>query len=213
MNTKINLQELEQKAYRSTFKNGLDDIFIGLYAMLLGFIPILDNAGIGRPWNFLIVFMPVFMGYQLSKKYLITPRFGIVKFGPKRQADRRNWKIFLAIFWAIIMLLGFSLKYSLWQINLPESISITSRMIFLSALFIGLPVLVGSYFLDFPKRFYLYTALAMVCLPAVEIMARLAGDLSAAFLTFGVLGVVMIIVGTNILIKFIRENPILAMED
>jgi len=45
----FNLKEIERRAYRSTFEDGLFDIFYGCLIILLGTTALIDKAGISAP--------------------------------------------------------------------------------------------------------------------------------------------------------------------
>ena len=94
MSEKLSLRELEKKTYYSYFEDGLLDLAISL-GVFIYFLVYLIFEKIGVP-DFLITPITVssnFIMYQLykvSKKKLIIPRLGHVKFSLQRQ--RKRWQ-------------------------------------------------------------------------------------------------------------------------
>ncbi len=88
MSEQLNLKELERRAYRSTFQDGLWDLYLaGLMACLgiLGVIGLRDT----ETWVWLIGYTVLVGGvlglFMLGKRYITVPRLGIAKFGPARK--------------------------------------------------------------------------------------------------------------------------------
>ncbi|KAA3662543.1 MAG: hypothetical protein DWQ04_13200, partial [Chloroflexi bacterium] len=85
MTTNIDLKELERRAFKSTFQDGIWDIYLGL--MLLPMVIWLllvahpddpSTAAVVLTFGFFAV--PIFL-FRATKKYLIMPRLGLVQFG------------------------------------------------------------------------------------------------------------------------------------
>ena len=93
MSEKLNLKELERKAWRSFFDDGLWDIYLGLLLALLGVSAFLDRLELteavvmGIYIGLLIVVM---LGMWAAKRFITVPRLGRVKFGAERQKRRKK---------------------------------------------------------------------------------------------------------------------------
>ncbi|MCJ7813777.1 hypothetical protein MUP95_10735 [bacterium] len=61
MNALLNLKELEKKAFRSYFEDGLWDIFVGIILLQFFVIPLyISDLGLGDFWS-AVIFLPVYM--------------------------------------------------------------------------------------------------------------------------------------------------------
>lgn len=94
MAEKINLKEIERKAYTSYHQDGLIDVFAGFLMLGFGFWLLLEMAWMG--WIFWFVSISA---YAAAKRVFTIPRIGFVKFTPHRA------KALLAV-----ALIGFSLS-------------------------------------------------------------------------------------------------------
>ena len=85
----IDLKEIVKKAYRSTFQDGLWDIYLGILLINLNTLPwIVENylsliqvAMVGIIVT--VVAMIIFFG---GKKFITLPRMGLIKFVQERKA-------------------------------------------------------------------------------------------------------------------------------
>ena len=105
MSEQISLKEAERKVFKSTNQDGLLDILWGLY-LLLGNSSaiILSNLGVEAPMKYapmLAVIAIGSIGLWAARKYITTPRIGMVKF-----SQWRKKKINLTRFVLAIVLLG-----------------------------------------------------------------------------------------------------------
>lgn len=94
----FNLTDIEKRAYRSTFQDGIWDIFLGLILLILAVIALLSNRGMpeGQQMTVLIVLQVVALAVFIGGKKCITvPRMGFVKFGPQRKAKIKKSRIVL----------------------------------------------------------------------------------------------------------------------
>ena len=91
MSEKLNLKELERKAWRSFFDDGLWDIYLGLLLALMGV-----SAFMGRMELSEVTHMGIYIGLLIiimllmwaAKRFITVPRIGRVKFGAERQKRR-----------------------------------------------------------------------------------------------------------------------------
>ena len=79
MAEKINLKEIERKAYMSYHQDGLIDVFAGFLMLGFGFWLLLEMAWMG--WIFWFVSISA---YAAAKRVFTIPRIGFVKFTPHR---------------------------------------------------------------------------------------------------------------------------------
>jgi len=99
MSEKLNLKQIERKAWRSVFQDGLWDIYLGLLLLLMGSSDLLDQLPIGeaaRLGIYLGLLAFILVGMWLAKTYITIPRIGRVQFGPARQIRRKKAGLLLA---------------------------------------------------------------------------------------------------------------------
>ena len=94
MATPIDLKEIERKAFRSTYQDGLWDMYFGAIVMAMGAFMYRPEDGY-RLVNIIlaVVVIAVAGGLLWVGKMLITlPRMGQVRFGPARKQRQGHWQ-------------------------------------------------------------------------------------------------------------------------
>jgi hypothetical protein len=184
----IELENIEKKAWRSFFQDGLFDIFFALLFIISGIGQIYDSVFIS-----LSVFIPV--GIFVVCKYFITvPRLGIVKFSKKR--IEKQMKAYVALLITFIATFFIFILSASSQFNLEINFS-TILMIMFIAIFGSL-----AYFLDAPM-FFLYGLM----FAAGEYTMQNYGDITAALILF-IFGATLLAIGLYQMIRFIRKYPL-----
>jgi hypothetical protein len=203
MSQQISLKEAERKAFRIAHNDGLWDIFLGCFVLIFAIAPLLSPF-LGDFWSS-VVFLPfwglVFLVIQWVRKWVVAPRFGVVKFGRARQARLKKFSAVMLVLNVVVLTLGFAV--TLISRNVPGlMISVTFGMILL----IGFGV--AAYFLDF-DRLYVY-GLSVGLSPLVGEWLWTHGYAAhhGFPITFGVSAGIMIVVGSFIFVRLLRDNPI-----
>lgn len=189
MTEKINLKEIEKKAWISCSSlDGLFDIAIGLIMLTTGIRTLADNA-----WFTLLILAAVLV-VVVGKRYITTPRIGRVKFGAVRKVKQRN----------VIAVLGISVLANLVLLLLSNSELILPEMSISPIVAIWLLVVFGllAYYLDF-RRLYVYGLLFAIS----EVLWGLF-DKPTGPIAFSVSGSAALLIGTVLLIRFLRRYPI-----
>lgn len=211
MSQTIDLKELERKAFRSTFEDGLWDIFLGLLLLNMGVGALLGGSGMSHLWSMVALSAfagLVLLGFWAGKKFITTPRIGLVRFGEQRKAKMKNLRAVLfvsVLLGAIMALLGWAAAAGglpQWMREIPIPLYVWPVQ---TIVVFGL----GAYFLDV-TRFYAYGVLYGLPLPLGILLARnteLSGTGSMA-ITFGVAGGVMVLIGAVLFVRFLREYPV-----
>ena len=152
MNAPFNLKELEQKAFRSFYQDGIWDIFFGLMMLAMYASTIFDNSGNKAlkilPMIFLEIFAMFFLIY--GKKQITAPRLGQVVFGQKRK--RRLLYVFLVNLIALAAGIIFIGANSLFSLDLAKSELLAPLGM---GIWIAFITSIMAYFLDF-NRLYIY---------------------------------------------------------
>jgi len=197
----FDLKALEKKAWISTFRDGLLDIFLGLMFLVISFRPFLDDIGISRPWDAIISTMLIFsivLFYIVGKKFITIPRIGLVKFGPKRKARSKKLFVIIAIFIVvtnIILILEINKTASLAHLT---GLALYMMRFGIGLLLLGLPISLIAYFMEI-KRLYLIAVLVAVA----ESVYGYVGSIG-----FIVTGGIILLTGLVIFIRFLRDYPL-----
>ena len=215
MSMQISLKEAERKAFRSTFQDGLWDIYLGFLVLLMGVGPELggrmEDGTLTIPAILVIILVLAcipMLGFWAAKRYITTPRIGLVEFGPERQAKRKKvTAIFsVSVFVGVVLLL-----LALFFMNNPPSWVEWGWV--LPAGIWGLNAVVVSslagYYLDFPRA-YLYGWFLALPFPASILLLE---NFNLPFITsYAVFAGVMILIGAVLLVRFLRRYPMPDME-
>ena len=189
MNTKINLKEIEKKAFTSFHQDGLIEILVGLVFILYGSVLLTGKAGfIGLCWMPALLIVPF-------KKLITIPRMGYVTFRSSRKIKMTKIGLVLLITGSFTLLL-ILLNYKGQGLN--EWIN--ENQIFLIGIFVTIPPLVGAYSLGI-QRFYFYSVL-LACVFFIENF--IVGSFPYNALIFGL---ILLTSGTIVLIQFVKKFP------
>ena len=96
MDSQLNLKELERKAFRSTYQDGLWDLTLGLIVIGMAFYTFRPDEGYG-PLNivwFVVSFTLANLVLWAGKWFVTVPRMGQVTFGPLRKKKIEPWQSF-----------------------------------------------------------------------------------------------------------------------
>jgi len=210
MSQAVDLKQLERKAFRSTFQDGLWDIFLGLLLLNMGGGTLLGGSGMSRLWA--MVGLTAFAGLVLlvfwaGKKYVTTPRIGSVEFGAQRKSKLKRVRValFLSVLTGLLMLLW---GWGAWSGGLPSLLAELPMPAYVWAVQCMVVFSVAAYFMDV-TRFYLYGVLFALPFPLGILLAQnteLSGTVSMA-ITFGVSGGVMVFWGVFLFVRFLRQYP------
>lgn len=209
MSQSISLKELERKAWKSVFQDGLWDIYLGLLLLAMAIWALLSDVGFSESLG-----MAIFIGLEVlamlvlwvGKKIITVPRMGRVKFGPKRRA-KLNW-VRVVLLLSVLVGAGVFVAGLAMRGNRPEWLN--AAFFFPAAWIVNALVVfsLGAYFLDFSR---LYLIGVMYALPVpLDIVFRKFADIDLSFIAFGVPAVVILLIGTVMLVRFLRDYPISA---
>jgi hypothetical protein len=193
MNTLINLKELEKKAFRSFFQDGIWDIFFGLMMFAMYAFTLFDSMENRAVRILILIGIELGAAFLLiyGKKAITVPRLGNVVFGEKRK--RRFIYIILANLASLFVLTG-SLVLRLSRPDLLDNDLVSSLGLGIWIIFI---MSLMAYFLDF-NRLYIYGFVFGATFSAVLIL-----DLPILFFFASL---VMILPGVYLLVRFLQSE-------
>jgi hypothetical protein len=199
MNTPLNLKELERKAFRSFYQDGIWDIFFGLMMFAMYTFTLFDNIE-NKTFRILgMLFLEIGAVFFLiyGKKLITVPRLGEVKFG--KQRTKKFGKIVVVNLFSLIVLAVVAILRN----SNPELFNTAKSEIFSSVgmgVWIAFITSIMAYFLDF-DRLYIYALIYGSTFAAVLIF-----DTPILFLAASLL---ILIPGAVILTRFlITTKPI-----
>ncbi len=203
MSQKISLKEAERKVFRASYNDGLWDIFLGCFFLMFVIAPYLSTS-LGDFWSS-VVFLPiwalVYLLISLIRKYMVTPRIGVVKFGLPRKTKLAKFNVVMLVINIIAFILG---------LVAATSFGIVSGQIY--SIVFGMLLLIGfslaAYFLDF-SRLYIYGLLAGFSPLIGEWLWAHGYATHHGFpITFGTAAGIMILVGLVVFARLLRDNPV-----
>ena len=192
MTETINLKKLERKAWTSTFEDGIIDIGLGLILVVTTICQTFDDA---RFYLYPLFIVPVLF-ITAAKKYIITPRMGLVKFS--RERNRKRYMLYLIMTISIVFLLILTVK-GLFQ-QLPMTSVIVGAIVFI------IPCSI-AYFLNF-DRMYIYAVLFTLSFALNEITIADTGVIASGAYAWLISGIIMIVIGVVYLVRFLKKYPL-----
>ena len=166
MSEQLNLKQLERRAYRSTFQDGLWDLYLAGLMACLGILGIIEGFR-DETWIWLIGYTVMVGGvfglFMLGKKYITLPRLGAVKFGP----GRKRRKLILVVILSITVLLNLALvlitmgvlEAPTWLVSFESDMNRRGVLDLFVPLFASLFVMVAictiAYFIEFYRGMYI----------------------------------------------------------
>jgi hypothetical protein len=202
MSQNVSLKEAERKVFTTAFQDGLWDVLIGCFVLMFAVAPLLSTT-LGDFWSS-AVFLPflalVYLAIWLTRRHVVTPRIGVVRFGPSRKMRLSRASVILFVVNGVGLILGFlAYRFS----DRPGWTIVTPFALLMLTLFS-----VGATYLDCP-RLYLYGALTALSPLVGEWLWIRAGASHHGFpITFGITAAIMVTVG---LVKFallLRDHPL-----
>jgi hypothetical protein len=192
--TGIDIKELEKKAWKSTFQDGLWDIMLGL----IFFIPAVTGLLKAGDYTLIPLYIVFILLFVTAKKRITVPRIGLVKFGEKRRKKRHIVVFILTASVAFLTIMILMKKSSL----LSGTVGIPT-----GSIIVGINILVVfglmAYFLNF-GRLYLYAVLVGAVEP-VSAVLEMKNLIEGPYLIMFVISGGMIITGIILLVQFLRQ--------
>jgi hypothetical protein len=209
MSTQLNLKEIERKAFRSTYQDGLWDIYMGLVVLGMAFFIYRPAAGYSA-MNIILMGLILALAYGLfwaAKKYITLPRMGQVRFGLIRKQKKKTLAIILGVFVllqaGLVVLTAFgwldramgARLNGLFTGLVPERILVAA----IGSLMLGISMIVSAFFADFPRGYYLAVMMAL----AVFLMIYLNQPVYAL-----IIAGLIILPGLVLFVRFLKTHPL-----
>lgn len=206
MSNQLSVKEAERSVLRFYQKDGLLDILLGLFFVIMALGDKLTGFGLPEEYSAVpaLAYLAVgLVAYTLLKNRVVAPRVGLVKVGPMRNRQKRRL-LFVAIALNGVTLAILLLASSGW---LGSALSGSPPWLvdaFFGLLIFGFFAFM-AYTVDTP-RFAFYGVLLGIA-PVLGTMLRAKGETfeSGSYL---LAGAAMTLAGAYIFVNFLKENPV-----
>ncbi|MFZ5516936.1 MAG: hypothetical protein ACOY90_09885 [Candidatus Zhuqueibacterota bacterium] len=206
MNEKINLKEMERRAFVSYHRDGLIDLFLGFLLMVsvlsatLSANGVADSVRIAIYVPLMVVIGPVL--YMVGKRYITIPRLGYVKFGPERRSQRKLMTIILVH--VVLLTLVIWTYTSRKTLGYFGSIMGTYGMSLIIVLIIMAFFSFAVYLTDY-KRLYILGLIVAGIEPLHIIAERNFDPKYVGLISSGIPGLILLVMGGVTLIQFLHK--------
>ena len=209
MSAMLDLREIERRAFRSTYQDGLWDMCWGAIVMAMAISMHRPEDGYGPANIILATVVPVVAGglFWLGKKLITLPRMGQVRFGPARKRRGRTLAIILGL--VVLVQAGIVGLTALGWLNPQVGAKINGfladhslerlAVAALGSLFVGPSMILIAYFIDFPRGYYIAVMMSL----AVFLMILLNRPVYAV-----VIGGLIFLPGLVLFVRFLKRYPL-----
>jgi hypothetical protein len=192
------IRQFKRVLYQKYLEHGLVDIYIGIFIISI-FLADFIGTGLIISTTALII---GFSGPYVWTK-IIEPRLGFIKFGDLK-SGKTNKLVFLFIIIIIVTCL-FAIILIFIGPTTPSDWEINMQLIIIGVVSLTVFSIVG-FFSGVP-RFYFYGMGALLIFNIGYLLN------TSAFLCFVTLGIIVLLKGTHLLIRFLRNHPVRDLED
>jgi hypothetical protein len=209
MSDQFDLKSIERRAFRSTFEDGLWDMYLGLVVAAMAVFMYRPASGYS-PLNIILAVLVTILAYNLyraGKRYITLPRMGQVRFGPIRK--QRKAVLAFVLGGLIVLQVGVLLLTVFGWLNPDVSKEINATLIqndlmdmvvaSIGALFVGTGLSLVAFFNDVPRGYYNAFLISL----AVFLMVWLNQPVYPLFLAS-----LVALPGLVLFIRFLRKYPL-----
>jgi hypothetical protein len=198
----ISIKEADRKVFRTSFDDGIVDIFISS-VVLMFVIALFLSVYLGDFWSSAI-FLPFwgagFLILRWTRKNVIKPRAGVVKYGPLRKKK-------MTLFTGIML----TLNVVFFILGLVAFVTTSGRGWTITLAFAGMVLIsftMAGYFLDV-TRFYVYGLMLSGGFLVGEWLYQTFGVSHHGIpIVFGISAVLIFLIGLYKLFTFVQDNPL-----
>lgn len=209
MSEKINLKELQRKAWRSMFQDGLWDIFLGLLLLNIAAFTLTDEYVANDDIQIILYIGGEIVALSLlwaGKRFITVPRMGKAKFGQYGKVRRSKVRLvlFATVLMGLIVLLIFEGLSNNRQIaGFPRDYIATGGWVLTMMFAFGL----AGYFLDF-NRLYLIGAMYALPFPMDILVRELWQTERWVFYIYALPALIILTVGVFYFFRFLRNYSV-----
>lgn len=209
MSAVLDLKEIERQAFRSTYRDGLWDMYIGAIVMAMALFMYRQEDGYTSV-NIILLVLVIAIAYGLfwaGKKFITVPRMGQVRFGPARKQKKRTLAIILGAMVLVqagvvgLTVLGWlNPQVGARVIGLLAGQSLERLAVaVLGSLFVGPSMILIAYFNDFPRGYYIAAMMSL----AVFMMILVNRPIYPL-----IIGGLIVLPGLVLFVRFLKAYPL-----
>jgi hypothetical protein len=203
MSQQISLKEAERKAFRTTYNDGLLDIFLGFF-FLIFLVALYLSPSLGDFWSS-VVMLPLwglaFLAFYLVRRLIVIPHIGKVKFGLARKKKISRFTIAMLVVNAAALIVGAFVSAHFTRVS-----GLVTGLMFGSVFLIGFSL--AAYFLEFHRLFVYGLMLGLAPLVGEWLWENGYAEHHGWPVTFGAISSIMILVGLVLFIRLVLDNPV-----
>ena len=203
------LKEVERRAFRFTYQDGLLDMYFGAIVMAMAAFMYRPEDGYS-PANIILSTVVIAVAgvlFWLGKRFVTLPRMGQVRFGPARKRRGRTLAITLGLVVLVqagivaLPVLGWLSPQAAAQDNGFLAAHHLERLAVaaVGSLFVGPPIILIAYFGDFLRGYYIAVMMSL----AVFVMILLNRPVYAL-----VIGGLIVLPGLVLFVRFLKRYPL-----
>jgi hypothetical protein len=209
MSAQLNLKEIERRAFRSTYQDGLWDIYLGLVVVCMSIFVYRPATGYS-PANIALMLLSMLLAYSLfwaGKKFITLPRMGRVRFGEARKRKGATLALILSV--VVLIQVGVLGLTVLGWLNPEVGAKVNDffkardlmdlAVAVIGSLFVGPSMILIAYFSDFPRGYYIAVMMAL----AVFLMVYLNQPIYAI-----IVGSLIVLPGLVLFVRFVKTYPL-----
>jgi hypothetical protein len=203
MSQQVSLKGAERKVFSTAINDGLWDILLGCFFLMLAIGPLLSTSlgDFGASVVFLPFWLLAFLIVRWLRKHVVAPRVGVVKFGQARKTRLRKFTVVMLVINVIAFILGLVATITFGRVA-GQIYTTTFGLILL----IGFSV--AAYFLDFGRLYFYGLLVGLSFLVGEWLWARGYASHHGFPITFGATSGMMILVGLVVFVRLLRNNPV-----
>ena len=207
----LNIKTLEKHAFRTFFRDGIYDLFLGLILLSFGLPMIFTEFGlIDYVTKKLPLLIPLLLNVGallftvFGKKYITTPRLGIAHFGKTRKRKMMHTKLLLVVSALIGAIIFFLSLFKVFPVGGATGIPLPILIFGIQSLLVFSFM---AYFMDF-SRLYLYAFLFAISMPLTIWLRKNTGIHYPSLWVFSLTTVPILVIGCVVFIQFLTQYPI-----
>ena len=203
MSQNLDLKEIERRVHQSVFQDGLTEIMMGGFLLVLSAL-----FAISIKWILLISLLVIFLGNPLlerAKKRYIYPRIGYVKLRPEKEADPKGIAVAAIVF--VVILLS---SIALFNLTMGKDRGLAFWFKYFLPGSTGFMLAIGPFWLGETygvRRGYVFAALFLLSGIVIPVLGIASGYEAIGFECL-LVGVISLISGVIMFTRFLRKYPI-----
>jgi len=200
----LDLKDLEKKAWKSFFDDGLWDIYLGLLLALMGISGAFDNTSLSEDQVMMIylgLMLFVMLAFWFGKRFIVAPRIGRVKFQAKK---RRKIGIVLTIS-VIVGLVAWWFTAGMTNVSPEQRTNFKEIFPLVYALNVLIVFSVIAYFTSFERLYYIGILFALPV--PIDQWLYDSYDINLGYIAFLIPAVIIVGVGIWYFVRFLDNYP------